>query len=253
MSESVPTRRAQREASEAPGPLRVSGGADQAVEPGATEWRPAQGIPAATVAAAPRRPAPITGTPVFAPTRIEQPGAGAGPEAARIGWDAARPSLSAAGGSIRRLETAEDVLPELEEAQVAARPMWKHPAFLVSAGTTLLALIALAVFVVLGMLNPRPEASGLTLTTGDDNVRVSWSGPDVAYQVVVVGGPGGETLDVSQLVTGTEAWIPVGAGLIDDRSCVVVRPAAGNEEAPVGLDAATVSSQGGASACVSDG
>ena len=75
------------------------------------------------------------------------------------------------------------------------------------------------------MLNPGAAASGLALTVSSDNVRATWSGPDVPYQLLVVGGPGGEAVDVSQLVTGEEAWIPVSAGLIDDRSCVVVRPA----------------------------
>lgn len=251
MSDSIPTRRAQREAA----PMRSAtalADAPESAEPGHTEWRPAQGIPAATVAAAPRRStAPIVGAPVFAPTRIEQPPADVQP--ARIGWDAARASLTATAGEIRRLESAGDVLPELEEAQVAPRPMWRHPAFLVSAGLTLLALVALVVFLVLGMLNPRPAVSGLDLTAGDDNVRVSWSGPDVPYQVIVVGGPAGDELDVSQTVTGTEAWIPTGMGFIDERSCVLVRPVAGNETAPVALDAATVSAQGGASACVADG
>ncbi|TFV83940.1 hypothetical protein E4V99_02335 [Microbacterium sp. dk485] len=252
MSESIPTRRAQRDAADGPGAARSGAAlADPADrEAGHTEWRPAQGIPAATVAAPRRSAAPITSAPVFAPTRFEQPPADAAP--ARIGWDAGRSSLSATAGEIRPLETAADVLPELEEAQITPRPMWKHPAFLVSAITTLLALIALAVFLVLGLLNPRPAATGLTLDAGDDNVHVSWSGPDVAYQVIVVGGPGGDELDVSQLVTGTEAWIPTGMGFIDDRSCVVVRPAEGNETAEVALDAATVADQGGASACVAD-
>jgi hypothetical protein len=254
MSDSTPTRRAQREAADGPGPLRSSAALADAPdrEFGHTEWRPAEGIPAATVAAVPRRSgAPITAPPVFAPTRIEQPPADVAP--ARIGWDAGRASLSATAGEIRRLETAADVLPELEEAQVKPRSMWRHPAFLLSAITTLLGLVALVVFVILGLLNPRAAATGLTLTAGDDNVRVSWSGPDVAYQVIVVGGPAGDALDMSQVVTGTEAWIPVGMGFIDERSCVLVRPAAGNETAPVALDAATVSAQGGASACVADG
>ncbi len=251
MSDSIPTRRAQREAADAPGALRTADPAEDRPETGHTVWRPAEGIPAATVAAAPRRSAVLAAAPVFPATPTEAPPAGAaGP--ARIGWDAGRASLAATAGEIRRLESAGEVLPELEEAEVKPRPMWRHPAFLVSGITTVLALVALVLFVVLGLLNPRPEASGVSLDATDDNVHVTWSGPDVAYQVIVVGGPGGDELDVSQLVSGTEAWIPVGMGLIDDRSCVLVRPAAGNETAPVELDAATVAGQGGASACVSD-
>lgn len=267
------TRREQREQADGYGPRRtrnpdpLEGGpefepdADPSVEPEhhATELRPARGIPAASVgiggaavtaAAVPRSAAPIAGPPAFAAARLESRPAGVA-ESKVLGGEPDRVSLATEPRQIRPLESAPDVLPELEQAPESVRPVWKHPAFLVSAITTLLALIALAVFIVLGILNPRAEASALTLTPTGDNVQASWSGPDVPYQLIVVGGPRGEEVDLSQLVEGTTAWIPT-AGFIDDNSCVVVRPATGNETSPVALDASTVSSQGGSSACVAD-
>lgn len=249
MSDSIPSRRAQRAAA---GSRAADGGSTDVLEEAPDAAPRTDDIPAATVAAAPRRPAPLSATPIFPPTLIEQAPAGAAPGAVRIGWEADRASLTSTVAPLRRLESAADVLPELAEDVAAPRPMWRHPAFLVSASLTLVALLALGVFVVLGMLNPPAAATGLSLTTSEDNVRVAWSGPDTAYQVIVVGGPAGDQLDVSQLVTGTEAWIPRGAGLVDDRSCIVVRPAAGAESAPVALDAATLAEQGAVSACIAD-
>lgn len=213
--------------------------------------RPAtDAIPLATMSRPPRRPtAIVTAAPVFAPAPVEVPPAGHGP--VRVGWEAGRASLATTPGPMRPLETSADILPELNEAVEKPRPLWRHPASLVSIGTTLVALTALGAFLVIGMLNPAAAASGLTLTVGSDNVRATWAGPDVPYQLLVVGGPGGEVVDVSQLITGEEAWIPVSAGLIDDRSCVVVRPASATEE-PVTLDADAVAAQGASSACVAD-
>lgn len=76
--------------------------------------------------------------------------------------------------------------------------------------------------------------------------------PSGPYQLIVVGGPAGDEIDVSQLVTGREAWIPRAAGLIDDASCVLVRPVEDNEDAPVVVDRVGVEGQGGAIACVAD-
>lgn len=209
-------------------------------------------VPLATMSQVPRRPALVTAAPAFAPAPVELPPAGHGQGPVRVGWDAGRTSLATVPAPIRPLETSSDVLPELTETPEKVRPLWRHPASIVSMATTLLALIALAVFVVIGILNPAAAASGLTLTAGDDNVRVTWSGPDVPYQLVVVGGPGGETVDVSQLVTGTEAWIPRSVGVVDARSCLVVRPASASDQ-EVSLDASVLASQGASSACLADG
>ncbi len=193
MSDSPPTRRRTVD----PSPS----GATRIVRPAT----PADEIPLATSAYAPRRsPGLVTGTPAFAPVPVEEPPAGLGP--VQIGWSADRTSLAATSrAAIRPLETSSDVLPELVEAPEKARPLWRHPASIVSMITTFVALLALGAFIVFGLLNPGAAASGLALEVGDDNVRATWSGPDTPYQLVVVGGPGGDELDISQLVTGTAA------------------------------------------------
>lgn len=173
--------------------------------------------------------------------------------AGQIGWESARPSLDATAGPIRPLETSGGVLPELEDSpETRRRPLWRHPAFLVSAGTTLLALIALVVFLVLGLFSSRTAASDLTFELNENNVRATWNGPDVPYQAIVVDGPAGDAVDVSQRVTGTEIWLPLAAGLIDEGSCLLVRPAEGNEEASASLDRAALDQQGAVSGCVAD-
>ncbi|WP_109210978.1 MULTISPECIES: hypothetical protein [Microbacterium] len=241
MTSTPPTRRLHRQA--APGDAQVR--TDASPEQPETD-----AIPLATMSRPPRRtPAIVTAAPMFAPAPVETPPAGYTP--VRVGWEAGRGSLASTPGPIRPLETSADVLPELTESVEKPRPLWRHPASLVSIATTLLALIALAVFLVIGMLNPGAAATGLGLSVSADNVRATWSGPDVPYQLLVVGGPGGDTVDVSQLVTGEEAWIPLSAGLIDERSCVVVRPATASDQ-PVALDAEALSAQGAASACVAD-
>jgi len=172
--------------------------------------------------------------------------------AGQIGWESARPSLEATSGPIRPLETSGSILPELEDSPAARkRPLWRHPAFLVSAGTTLLALIALVVFIVLGLFSSRTAAADLSFEVTDNVVRASWSGPDVPYQAIVVDGPAGD-VDVSQRITGTEIWLPLAAGLIDEGSCLLVRPAEGNEQAPATVDPAALDQQGAVSGCVAD-
>lgn len=210
------------------------------------------GIPVATEFVV-RRGAPSRSpgrTPVPSSAATERPAAGTG-RAVPIGRETARDSLAAARGPLRPLESLGDVLPEFEAAPARARSLWRHPATIVSIATTALALVALAVILILGALQPHAQATGLTLERTGDMIRATWSGPDVPYQLVVVGGPAGEALDVSQRVSGTEAWLPLAADIVDDRSCLVVRPAEGRESAEVSLDAAAVAAQGGASACVS--
>lgn len=201
---------------------------------------PADGRPVSAMITA--APVPWTATRPASPAALD----------GQLGWDSPRPSMQVAPGDIRTLETSGDVLPELEDAPERQRPLWRHPAFLISMATTVLALIAFAVFLVLGGLSGGSTATDLTLEVTDNVVRVDWAGPDVPYQVIVVDGPSGPTLDVSQLVTGTEAWLPRAAAIVDDGSCIVVRPAAGNETAVVKLDRATLDSQGAVSGCVAD-
>ncbi|MDQ0644062.1 hypothetical protein [Microbacterium murale] len=198
------------------------------------------------------QPSMITTTPVSWSSAA--PSAAPAAMAGQIGWSSARPSLDAMSGPIRPLEISGSVLPELEEESSAAkrRPLWLHPAFLVSAGTTLIALIALAVFVVLGVFGGKDVAADLQIESTENVVRASWSGPDVPYQVIVIDGPAGDAVDVSQRVTGTELWLPLAAGLIDERSCLLVRPAEGNEKASTSLDRTALDQQGAVAGCVTD-
>lgn len=193
----------------------------------------------------------ITGAPGFwSPSAPAAPAAMAG----QIGWDSPRPSLDPISGEPRPLEISGSVLPELEDSpETRRRPLWLHPAFLVSSGTTLLALIALVVFLMLGVFSADPAASDLRFEVTENTVRATWNGPDVPYQVIVLDGPAGDAVDVSQRVTGTEIWLPTAVGLIDESSCLVVRPAEGNQDAPLPEDGASRDAQGAVTGCVADG
>ena len=161
---------------------------------------------------------------------------------------AARPTPRAK----RPLESLGDILPDLQEAAATRRPLWRHPAFLVSIGLTLVTVVVMVVLLVLGVFGAGSAASDLRMDRTDSAVHASWSGPDEAYDVFVIGGPQGELLDVSQLVTGREVWLPLHARLIDDDACLLVRPAARNEGVAVGTSVPELEAQGAVRACVPD-
>ena len=155
-------------------------------------------------------------------------------------------------GAKRSLESLGDLLPDLQEAAATRRPLWRQPAFLVSAGTTLIAIVVMVVLLVLGIFGPTQAASDPQLTATADNVHLTWSGPDIPYDLYVIGGPQGAVLDISQLVTGREAWIPAHARLVDEDSCLLVRPAERNAGAEVGTSVPELEAQGAVRACVAD-
>ena len=160
----------------------------------------------------------------------------------------ARPAVRAK----RPLESLGDILPDLQEAAATRRPLWQHPAFLVSVGLALVTIIVMVVLLVLGVFSSGAAASGLQIVRTESAVHATWSGPEEAYDVYVIGGPQGELLDVSQLVTGREVWLPLHARLIDDDSCLLVRPAARNEGVEVGTAVPELEAQGAVRACVPD-
>ena len=211
-------------------------------EPGAVAPFPVDSAPTEQSAPAPFQAAPPAAT------------APAGRPATALGFDTGRSTLQATqpGAPKRSLESGSDVLPELDEAPTRKRSILLHPAFLVSVGLTLLAIVGLVVWLVIGAQNADAAATSASVSTTAGNVHVTWDGPDVPYALFVVGGPGGEVLDVSQLVTGREAWIPRAALLIDDGSCIVVRPAERGADEAVALDQSALDAQGAASACVAD-
>jgi hypothetical protein len=162
------------------------------------------------------------------------------------------PTAVRPAGAKRSLESLGDLLPDLQEAAATRRPLWRHPAFLVSTGTTLVAIVVMIVLLISGIFAPTESASSPQLVVTDDNLHLSWSGPEVPYDLFVVGGPQGELLDISQLVTGREAWIPAHARLVDEDSCLLVRPAERNAGAEVGTTVPELEAQGAVRACVAD-
>lgn len=152
----------------------------------------------------------------------------------------------------RPLESRGDILPDLQEAAATRRPLWRHPALLVSVGLTLVAMVVMVVLLVLGVFGGGSSASALQVSRTDSAVHAVWSGPDEPYDVFVIGGPQGDLLDVSQLVTGREVWLPLHARLIDDDSCLLVRPAARNEGVDVGTTVPELEAQGAVRACLPD-
>ena len=153
-----------------------------------------------------------------------------------------------APGRRRPLVTGASVLPELVDVPGRPRRLWRHPAFVVSAVLTLLALVAAAVLLVLSLTGDGPaRVTGLELGVDQGNAVLSWTGDEDAALYVV---DGSEAQDLTQLVRGEQAWVPVALGLFGEDSCFVVRPA--TVEEPVTLTADGLAEQGGASACVAD-
>jgi len=171
------------------------------------------------------------------------------PSQAVVGRTAGQPSLGEHAGA-RALGGGASVLPELAEAPQRERPWWRHPAFLVSMITTVLALAgALAWWIVATVTDDSVRVSGLSLSVDRGNAHLTWDGPDAAYALYAVDADGSAT-DLTQLVRGTQAWVPSATGLYDDTTCFVVRPA--GVEAEITLDAASLEGQRAGGVCVAD-
>ncbi|MDR5698429.1 hypothetical protein [Agromyces aerolatus] len=189
--------------------------------------------------------------PSTVPPAAPAPATSAPPAGVRavVGRAAGQPELGTHGGS-RSLGAASSVLPELAEVPQRERPWWRHPAFLVSMITTVLALLgALAWWIVSIVTDDSVRVDGLSLTIERGNAHLDWGGPDAAYALYAVDADGSAT-DLTQLVRGTEAWVPSATGLYDDATCFVVRPA--SVDAEVTLDAASLEGQRGGGVCVAD-
>ncbi|WP_144760711.1 hypothetical protein [Curtobacterium sp. 9128] len=175
----------------------------------------------------------------------------------RLGWDPGQPALYEQWGvpsptPKRAMGSDIGVLPELERTETNRRPLWRHPAFLVSAALALVAVVVGAVLVVRAVTAEGPPSpTDLAVQSGSGNVRVSWQGDDVAWSVFVVEA-GTKPVDVSRLVRGTEVWIPKSAGLYDADSCFVVRATADNRGKSVPTDAGALAAQGAKQVCVGD-
>ena len=215
--------------------------------PSSTSDAAAPSAPSAAPAPPPPAPPPVAPSAPTVPAR--------GGESVRLGWDAGQPALYAgeapASAPVKRgLVSGATVLPEITEAPPSPRRLWKHPAFIVSMITTVLALgVGITLIVLSAVSGGPPRVSGLDVAAGSGSVSLSWGGPNTAYDVYVVGGDG-EITDVSQLVRGRDVWIPRSLGYVDDDSCFVVR--ARSVAGDVSLSADELDAQGAASVCVAD-
>lgn len=165
-----------------------------------------------------------------------------------LGWSEGQTRIEGAAGSKRSLATTSSVLPELSEAQEKPRPLWKHPAFILSMALTIIALVVSGVLIVLSLLGGSGgTVTGLTVDAGEGNAHLSWTvdSGDVDLYVVT----GDEATDLTQLVRGTQAWVPSALGLFDRTSCFVVR-STDQRAQPVTLDADQLAAQNASSACV---
>lgn len=168
---------------------------------------------------------------------------------AHVGRSPGQPALGARAGS-RSLGGGAAVLPELADAPARERRWWRHPAFIVSMILTVLALgAAIAWFVVATLTDDTVRVTGLQASVEGGNLHLDWNGPDAEYALYAVAADGTAT-DLTQLVRGTEAWIPAALGYSDESTCYVVRP--GGVDAEVVLDASDLESQRGAATCVAD-
>lgn len=167
-----------------------------------------------------------------------------------LGRDAGQQTLAAAGPA-PALGRGREVLPSLEEVGDAPRPMWRHPAFIVSTILTVLTLAAAGVFAGFALFGPgKGSVTSAAVEVTNGNAHVTWkaSGP-VEFYVVT----NGQAHDLTQLVSAeNEAWIPSALGLYTQASCFVIRPAS-DKPAEVSLNGDALAKQRAASACVSGG
>lgn len=166
-----------------------------------------------------------------------------------LGRDGGQPVLTVSGAA-SALGTGREVLPSLEGIGDKPRPMWKHPAFIVSMILTFLALTAAAVFIILSILNPGTgEVKSAAITESTGNVQITWKGNGPVELYVVTND---QALDITQLITGErEAWVPAALNLYTQSSCFVVRPASDKGE-EVSIDGATLAKQNAAAVCIGD-
>lgn len=217
---------------------------------------PASSPPPAPASSLP--PAPASSLPVpsgpLAPSWTTAPGS---LTASRLGWEPGAPRLGEGGEAVeaapkRPLGSEIGVLPELEHREEKKRPLWRHPAFIVSGVLAVLAVGVGATLMILSLTSAGPpQVTALTVAVGEGNVRLTWDGPDVPYDLYAVASDGAAT-DLTQLVRGTEAWIPRVGGLVTDDSCFVVRAAEATAGDPVSLEPADLGDQSAQSVCVAD-
>lgn len=148
------------------------------------------------------------------------------------------------------LESGRSVLPELDDADIRRRPLWRHPAMLVSIILTVLMLGAAgAFFVIQKMGHDAVPVTELALTPSDSNVHITWKGGDELYSLYSVDGTGTPVDQSVWIRGGKEAWIPATVKAYSAETCFVVRPSSVTD--PVSLNAQTLSEQGAQRSCLS--
>ena len=176
----------------------------------------------------------------------------------QVGWAPGQPALYLEWGMPaavpkRELHVSQQLLPELDENQSRSRKLYQRPAFIVSMILTLVTIGVGVALLVIGVFSSGvATVTALSGELGDDNVRLTWSGDDVAYGLYAVDGGSGPVLDLTPLVRDHEAWIPVNARLFDDGTCFVVRSIAGFEQTAVSIEATKLEEQGAQRICVAD-
>lgn len=150
------------------------------------------------------------------------------------------------------MEREAEVLPELE-AEIKPRPLRRQPAFLVSMGLALVAVLVCGGLVIRHTMYGAPDrVENVTLRDTGDNYLLEWDGPDVPYHLDLTTADGAKPEDVSGLLRSWEAWVPKdGLGVAQD-SCLVIRPQETEESEPFTVDAQELEAQGGAIVCVAD-
>jgi len=168
-----------------------------------------------------------------------------------VGLEPGQPRLRASGRK-PALGRGGWPLPELTARQRKPKPWWLHPAFLVSAILTLLAMAGMAAWMIVSsLMSSEVEVTDISLSLDNGTAHIDWNGPDAAYSLYAVGGDG-TVVDLTQMVIrSTEAWLPAASGTFADDTCFVVRGAEHSAE-EVTLVAADLAAQGAQSICVAD-
>jgi hypothetical protein len=195
--------------------------------------------------------------PPVQPTIAVPGGPGTTPSATvgRLGWEPGQPVLYEEWGARatapkRDFASDSSPLPSPGDESLKKRPLWRHPAFIVSMITTVLAIGTGVTMLLMGAFSDGPPTvSSAKASLGSGNLHLTWNGPDVPYDLFIVD-PGSKPTDISQLVHGDEAWIPNSFGYYTDSSCFVIR--AQSQSGAISTDPGDLEEQGAKSVCVTD-
>jgi hypothetical protein len=148
------------------------------------------------------------------------------------------------------LASGIEIFPDINADTAQTVKLWKRPAFLVSMGTTVLALIAAGVLLITQLTSAQPpSAADLKLASGEVNITVTWNGPNVPYNLILVRADN-SVADLTHLIRGRQAFVPKASDLVTAGSCLIVRPASVPLNTGISTDEETLDKQGAAKACI---